>query len=212
MTKKFPYFISAVCALFFFASAFPNAYIETIQPLASIEERVQANRRFDGLVIHKGDVPGYSAIFNGDIWPTTDDTLIGLFRMAREGYQKVPADNERGYILKDYYSDIGLFTSHDVGETWEFVRVFVASSHKLEEHINHLYHLLSRLETFEGDSEKIDLTEKVLSSLQSLSPDEKQPNILEDPRFMSFRDGKGEQRFFCICNRCPSQASFYRGR
>jgi len=180
MIRKFSIFISIIYVLFSSVS-----YAD-----------IQAHRIFEGPVIHQGDVPGYSAIFNGDVWPLSDGRLVGLFRMAREGYQKVPADNERGYRLENYYSDIGLFTSDDLGKTWNFSRVFVAAHHQLETQINNLHR------RFDQNN---DLVERVVTSLQSLLQEGRQFDILEDPRFMKIDDGNGQQRFFVFVTDVPPE-------
>jgi len=168
-----------------------------VSPVAT--HHIQAQRLFGGPVIHKEDVPGYLAIFNGDVWPLPDGRLVGLFRMAREGYQKISAHNERGYILKDYYSDIGLFLSHDFGRTWEFSHVFTASHHQLESHIQALTRVSHK------SLKKTELIKKVLISLQTLVQQKQQYNILEDPRFMRVYDGSGKQRLFVFVTDVPSK-------
>ena len=174
----------------FFTALLPSASCYTAS--------IRAERLFNGPVICAGDVPGYSAIFNGDVHTTEDGALMGLFRMAREGYSKVSANNDRGYTLEDYFSDIGLFTSRDLGKSWEFQRIFVAGNDNLKSHIEHIKNSRQQL-----------LTERVLESLESISQGSMTFNTLEDPRFIDVLDGCGKQRHYIFATEVPSDGKPY---
>ena len=160
---------------------------------------VQAER-LGGPVIPGWFVPGWKAIFNGDVTALPDGRLLGVFRMARRNYFKIPDENKRGFTLNNYISDLGLFSSNDGGRSWTFEKILKATSYGIEDQIDYL----KRVSAMQLVSSARTKVERALISLEEISEKPGLPTgVLEDPRFMQIRDARGRMRHFLFVTDVP---------
>ncbi len=158
-----------------------------------------------GDVIAPNAVPGYTAIFNGDVEIQPDGSWLGVFRMARDGYFRSKTNKRE---LRPYLSDLGWFTSTDEGENWEFKGLaavaganegaFAAKLElKAQGHRDDKVRYPNPGALKWHDSQIIPI-ERTLQGLYNKAPNVPidRGNVLEDGRFMSVRNSKGKLEKF----------------
>jgi hypothetical protein len=189
------------------AHALPNTHScavelsENQKPLPR-KAAIKATRIYRGPVIPSGVVPGYKSVFNGDVHLLPNGNILGVFRMARTGYEKVPSVNDRGYILSPYISDAGVFLSRDNGRSWDFIKIISATNDGLSEHISSLEREANSLSK---NSKDYDYANRALVSLRKIEKSNLLFNVVEDPRFMSIQDASGNLKTYLFVTDVPPE-------